>query len=241
MATAVLRRVNSAYFGMRRHVTEIKKAVFLLGFLEVSNIVLTAAILKLREIVKTSAQEQIFESIMRSSVGTAVFALELATYLNLPGKESAFTAGLLHGSGRLVLLFNYPLEYEKIFFSGVDGVFPTSEIEHSLFGLDHTKLNGLAGEHWNLPEDITNIIKYYLFPGHIQDDRIRKLALSVAVGSSATEQLCMIPGRNDLQFEAKTALRILARTSHSTPQDLIKLIQARRKLVTEYIHTMVYC
>ncbi len=241
MAAAVLRRINSAFFGMRRHVTEIKKAVFLLGFLDVSNIVLTSAMLKLREIVSTPAQEKIFETVMRSSVGTAAFALEIASFLNLPSKELAFTSGLLHGSGRLVLLCNKPNEYERLFHAEAEGVFPSAETEHEYFGMDHAQLNELAGDHWNLPDEVTEIIAYYLRPGHIKDESIRKLALTVAVGASATEQLCMIPGRDDLEFEAKTALRVLARTSQTTTDKLIDLIETRRQIVSEYISTMVYC
>ena len=47
-AALVLRRINSAYYGLRRRFSNVQQAVALLGFLEVCDIVLTAGMLKLR-------------------------------------------------------------------------------------------------------------------------------------------------------------------------------------------------
>lgn len=239
MAASILKRINSAFFGVRRNVTDVKRAVYLLGFLEVCNIVLAAALLKLRDIVKNPTQATMFETIMRSCVGTAAYTQEIATYLNLPGRETAFTAGLLHGAGRLVMLYNWPAKYEQLWFANPDEVMPSSEQEHATFNVDHMMLGALAATRWQLPEDVIQIIRSYLLPGHIKDDRLRQLALMVAVSSSATEQLCLNPENDELRFEAKTALRILARSSQVNSSDLVALIEAKREPVTAYITSMV--
>ncbi|QXD15661.1 HDOD domain-containing protein [Rhodocaloribacter litoris] len=240
IAAAVLRRVNSAYFGVRRHVSDVKKAVYLLGFVEVCNIVLSAAMMKLRDVVSTEGQVHIFDQIMQSSVGAASYAREIASFLHLPDAETAFTAGLLHNAGRLVFLYNRPDAYERLWMGNENGLFPPPEAERALFGLDHMRLGHIAANHWELPHEVGEIIGAYLTPGHIQDPARRLLALTVAVAASATEQLCMTPGDGRLRFEAKTALRILARSVGRDATELIELIESKREPVTAYIALMTH-
>ncbi len=240
MAASVLKRINSAFFGVRRHVSEVRKAIYLLGFLEVCNIVLAAALLKLRDIVQSRTQTDMFETIMKSCVGTAAYTQEIATFLNLRGRETAFTAGLLHGAGRLVMLYNWPQQYERLWFKPDGEGMPSTEEEQAAFNMDHLMLGAMAATQWQLPEEVIQIIRCYLLPGHIKDTPLRMLALTVSVSASATDQLCLHPENDQLRFEAKTALRILARSANVNSTDLIALIEQKREPVTNYIHSMVY-
>lgn len=252
VAAAVLRRINSAYFGVRRPIGDLQKAVFLLGFLDVCNVVLMSAMFKLTEILKSKSQIHIFEQLMQLSVGSARFAQELAESLRLPMKETAFTVGLLHAMGRLVFLYNRPKEYEALCSNGDTGdslhpamaapqqsQFPTAEAERVIFGTDHTELAGRAAEFWKLPEDIGRVLRHYLMPGHLPEGPLRTLALTVAVSVSATEQLCMPRSEGKLKFEAKTALRILSRTANISSDDLISLILGKQYEVTSYMQSMI--
>ena len=164
IAAAVLRRINSAYYGLRRRVGDLRKAVFLLGFLEVCNIVLTGGIMKLRDVLSSDEQAAIFERIMRMGVGAASYTQELALRLSLPLKHLAFTTGLLHIAGRLVLLYNKPDNYEALWFTCDTGRAPTIRDERTIFGTDYTELGGLAADQWHLPEDVARIIQYHLRP-----------------------------------------------------------------------------
>ena len=240
MVASILKRINSAFFGMRQPVGDVDKAVRPLGFLEVCNIVLASAMMKLRSVVKSRTQERLFETIMQASVGTAAYALELTTFLELPNREIAFTSGMLHATGRLVLLHNRPNDYERLSKGGPPGTLPSPESERVCFGVDHMALGGLALEHWHLPAAVAEVARSYLTPGHIRDPDLRAIALAVSVAASATEQLCLNPKKVNLRFEAKTALRILARNSPHTTNELVDLIEAGREKVTGYMSAMVY-
>lgn len=252
MAAAVLRRINSAYFGVRHPIGDLQKAVFLLGFLDVCNVVLMSAMFKLTEILKSKRQLKLFEQLMQFSVGSARFAQELAESLRLPMKETAFTMGLLHSVGRLVLLYNRPNDYEALWSSADavasehpavaaphQGAFPTAEAEQGVFGTDHTEMGERAAAFWKLPEDIGRVIRHYLMPGHLPEGPLRTLALTVAVSASATEQLCLPRSEGKLRFEAKTALRILSRTANISSDTLINLILSKQYEVTSYMQSMV--
>lgn len=225
VAVSVLRRINSAYYGMRRRVGDIQKSVFLLGFLEVCNIVLTAGMMKLKDVLHSNEQEQIFERIMQMSVGTAHYAQELSLFLQLPNRSTAYTAGLLHAVGRLVLLYNKPHDYEALWCTRDDGHAPSIEDERLIFGTDHTQLGALAADRWHLPPDLAFVIAHHRNVGQIEDPDLRDLARAVYVGSEAAQQLDLTDN-SDRKFEAPDELSELARERNAAPESLIELIES---------------
>ncbi|RMF56339.1 MAG: HDOD domain-containing protein [Bacteroidetes bacterium] len=238
MVTTILRRINSAYYGLRQPVADVRKAVFLLGFMEVSNLVLSTAMLKVRDLLSTERQLRLFDLILQASIGTAAYAQDLCKKLHLPTAEMAYTAGLLHNVGRLVFLYNDPERYAQLGERETGTPFPLPEQERETFGHDHMRLGAAAARHWELPDEIGLIIGSYLTPGHIKEPGVRQLAMTVSVAASATTQLCMEPARDALGFEAKTALRLLAR-SHGLPSSsLIEHIEAQRGTIRDYITMM---
>jgi HD-like signal output (HDOD) protein len=240
VAASVLRRINSAFYGVRRRVGDIQKAVFLLGFDEVCDIVLTSGMMKLRDVLNTDEQTRIFEEIMRMSVGTAAYAKKLATYLDLHEQNSAFTTGLLHTVGRLVLLYNRPDDYEALWCTNDYGFAPTVTSEQIIFGTDHAELGALAADSWHLPEFIVKVVRFYLTPGHIEEHNLRILALTLSVAATATERLCIHPGNGDGRaFEATAALHALARNLQFSSAELIDLIESNRDEINSYSHAMV--
>ena len=240
VAGSVLRRINSAYYGVRTRVGDIQKAVYLLGFDEVCDIVLSSGMMRLQDILHSEEQARIFDQIMRMSVGSASFAKKIAAYLDLNQQASAFTLGLLHTSGRLVLLYNRPDDYEALWCTNDYGFAPTVTSEQIIFGTDHAELGALAAESWSLPEFIVRIIRHYLTPGHLVDDpELRIMALTVSVSTTATERLCMDnPGTNP-KMEPNAALHMLAKATQRKTSDLVDLIDASSREIYEYSRAMV--
>lgn len=233
VAASVLRRINSAYYGMRRRIGDIQKAIFLLGFLEVCNLILTASMLKLRDVLHTEAQERMFDQIMHVSVGAAHYAREIAVFLDLPARATAFSAGLMVTTGRLVLLYNKPHDYEALWCTTTDGFAPSAEEERVIFGTDHASLARLAGESWNLPPDIVTVIGSYLEPDQIQDRAVRALATTVRVGVNAVTQLDMTP--NPMRkLVPPIQLYDLAELRGVEPDSLVDLIETSAPTAFEW-------
>ena len=225
VAVSVLRRINSAYYGMRRRVGDIQKSVFLLGFLEVCNIVLTAGMMKLKDILNSEEQAHIFDRIIHMSVGAAHYSQEIALYLQLPNRSRAYTSGLLHAVGRLVLLYNKPNDYEALWCTSADGLAPTVEDERLIFGTDHAHLGGLAAERWHLPTDLASVIAFHGSSRTIDDPDLRDLARSVHVASIAVQQLDMADG-TERKFDAPQALHDLALDRGVSSESLVELIES---------------
>ncbi len=239
VAASVLRRVNSAYYGLRRHIGDVRQAVFLLGYLEVCNIVLTAGMMKLRDVVSNEEQTTIFDQILRHSIGTAYFTRRLATLLDLEHASSAFTVGLLHPIGRLVLLYNRPDDYEALWFIEDAPAPPSVEQERSIFGTDHAVVGAMALEEWQLPPAYCDVLRHYLDPRHLQEPSWRSIALALNLGMAATEQLCL--SASDATFEPGQALPALLRATRSelTAEDVVTLLEREQQQVRNYIDAMV--
>ena len=239
IGASVLRRINSAYYGMRTRVADIQKGCFLLGFDEVCDIVLTAGMMKLGDIFETESQSDIFEQIMEMSVGAAAYNKHLAHELGLKERGFAFSTGLLYTVGRLVLLYNRPSDYEALWYTTESGKPPTVTSEQIIFGTDHAVLAARAAENWQLPADAAAVIRNYLTPGHIDKFEIRVLALSLSVASAATEHFFINGHQIDEEFSPPAALYALARQLQVPPEDIVELLSARREEVARFIQSMV--
>ncbi len=241
IAAFVLRRVNSVYHGVRREVDDVRQAVLLLGFEEVCNLALTVGMMELEEIVVSGESAAIFRDIMKVSIGAAFFGRELANHLRIPQKNKAFTLGLQHAVGRLVLLYNRPREYEALWTSTRQDFGPRVVNERMTFGTDHSDLGARALERWNYPETITAVIRSYHRPGALKGYNLRSSALTLSVAVSAAEQLLLslTTQRGKPFFTPTPATHALARLAKTTTTRLVEQIRPRRDEARDYIRGML--
>jgi len=188
-AAAVLRRANSAYYGLSRQIMEVRHAVMLLGYLNVTNLVLAAGIMELGEILHSQRQRKIFDRLMRCSLGVAFYSQNLAQHFNVPKHSMAFTAGLLHTVGCLIMLYNLPDSYQALWDSAEDGFVPDVAEEKSIFGIDHALLTEYACEEWKLPEALSDVLGAYNEPHRLIDPELRAIGLILNASVAATKTL----------------------------------------------------
>jgi HD-like signal output (HDOD) protein len=98
------------------------------------------------------------------SLVTASIARQLATELAMPA-DTAYIAGLMHTVGQLPIHLVFPK-------AGADieavckgrSVLERHQVEHSILGTDHNLVGEQLAKHWNFPEDISRVIRYYTDP-----------------------------------------------------------------------------
>jgi HD-like signal output (HDOD) protein len=76
-------------------------------------------------------------------------------------QDVAFTAGLLHGIGRLVLVTRYPEQYDAVLRERerVDG--DLLETERAMLGVDHILAGRALAEHWQFSDTLRQAIAFY--------------------------------------------------------------------------------
>lgn len=236
VAAAVLRRINSAYYGMRRRIGSVRKAVMLLGFLEVANIVMTAGMVELEEAFAADSQPEIFDEITRINIGVAQLSRELVKHYNHADYNRIYTTGLLHGVGRLVLLYNEPEAYASLWADNEDRTVPSIEQERTRFGTDHASLGAQAADEWKLPSFIANTIRSYSDLDSVEEEH-REIATVIAAASCAIRSLAKGTFPEDLK--TRTAIHQFAEMVDIDTDEVRRLIEAKHGDIQRYVSTMV--
>ena len=168
LTSRVLRLVNSAFFGLPRQISNIEHAISYIGRAELRNILLGSAITGLFADLIGHPETQ--RAYWRHCVRCALFARYLARMLGLgPQGESAFTAGLLHDIGQLVIRLRLPkqdLEINAI--RGENGL-DAAGAERQVLGFDHTEVGALLMESWRLPPVLTESARFHHRPAQAEE------------------------------------------------------------------------
>jgi len=166
MSVKVLKLTNSAFYGLSREVESVKQAIVIVGMEAIKNLVLSASVL---DMFKGKKMDQEFqEKYWRHSLATAFCGRILARKLKARGiidPDLAFSAGLLHDIGKIILCCFLQDEYAKFKEARQqDSSLPTYEIENKTLGYNHAQIGALLAAQWKLPTKIGEATTYHHHP-----------------------------------------------------------------------------
>lgn len=197
--TRLLRIVNSAYFAQQGHITSIPRAVMILGPSSVVGIVMGMSMMNMRTSLDRSTAAP-FMSLIRHSVATAFLAQRLVrrdpgfnpkdpASAELPGL--AFTAGMLHDLGKLVLLYNFPGKAVAFYNSGAHADPESLEAERRALNYDHVAAGSLFTQKLNLPHSLTEAISYHhdVFTADGKPHTFKKILYAIVCASKVASSL----------------------------------------------------
>ena len=152
---------NSPFYGLTKRVSSIEFAIMILGYDEIRNIV-TA--LSLMESIKNKSDQYLDQRIFwMHSIVTATIAKKLAMDFSLEKNGEAFIAGLLHDLGLSVIHRFMHSDFVAICDLMKQGI-PSLEAEKEVLGLSHGAIGEVFLTNWNIPEVITEIVRYHHSP-----------------------------------------------------------------------------
>lgn len=157
LAARVLRVANSPFFGLSGQIGSISEAVSVLGFNNLRGLVMAAAIIDSFPRTKQGFDWMAF---WRHGIGAGVCARVLAKRAGL-NPETAFTAGLLHDIGRLVMEVYFPQACAQVPWSGEGSTAEVLAAERAALGLDHAGLGGVVAKRWHFPRAIREAIELH--------------------------------------------------------------------------------
>lgn len=163
MCTAILKIANSAFFGIPREVATMDKAVNVLGFNEVHNIVLGRAVFtSLKKFSPTN--KRTINEFWLHSFHCGLAAKIIAEKLKCPPSE-LFIAGLIHDIGKLAILIAQPNDYLSIL-KMESGTWwrHRLEMEQQQFGVDHGEVGLQLLTRWMFPEQLLTTVGYHHSP-----------------------------------------------------------------------------
>lgn len=164
MTAKILQMVNSAFFGLRRHISNPADAVGLLGLDIVKALVLSVHVFS--QFSPTRIPGFSLEDLWEHNMAVATLAKQIARAEKQPPQvvDDSFTAGLLHECGKLVLAARLPTEYgEMLTLAGTEQL-PMAEAERRVFGATYQEVGAYLLGLWGLPDSIVEAVAFHQSP-----------------------------------------------------------------------------
>jgi putative nucleotidyltransferase with HDIG domain len=199
LAAKTLRLANSSFYGLQRKVTSFRDAIAVLGLRSVRTLVTAAAVTG--NFTATTAGVFDFKAFWRHSIAAALAARALARLVGA-SEDSAFTAGLLHDVGRLVIVTRFPQHYQATFAhrAAHDGYLLDAEV--AVLGIDHTMAGRALAQHWKFPPVIQEAIADHHL---LKDTEAVSLAGIVHIADAISHALDLSGEEDDLVPPISTA------------------------------------
>jgi putative nucleotidyltransferase with HDIG domain len=168
LTAQVLRAVNSPYYGLRWQVVAVTQAIALLGVEEVGRLVLLFH-MRQQMFKLDSHQSHFLDELWKHSLSTGLIAQTLAAKYQLVTAGKAFTAGLLHDIGKIVLAQYYPIYLEEVMQMTHDLEMKDVDSELQLVGITHAEIGAKLCTNWQIPSELVEFIRNHhepITPGH---------------------------------------------------------------------------
>ncbi len=169
MTTKLVQVLNSAYFGLPRTITDPTEAVGILGFETVKSLTMTVKLLSQYDKVKPVYFS--IDQIWRHSTSVARTARVMAL-LETGDNEcsaTAYTAGLMHDLGKVILAANFDEQYQGAHAVARRQQVPLWEVEKDIFGASHGEIGAYLLSLWGMSAEVVQVAALHHNPQNAGD------------------------------------------------------------------------
>ncbi len=160
----ILQLVNSAFFGLSRHIDSISQAVALLGAETINNIVLVTQVFDQFDESKI-ADFNIRKIYSHSlAVGTSASRIMKAMMNDRKLTDEAMLAGMVHDLGKLVLINSDNEEWKQLYLNRQHSDIPLYEQEKKIMGITHSEVGAYLIGLWGLSNKVLEAVAYHSDP-----------------------------------------------------------------------------
>lgn len=179
----LLRIANSAYYRGTQPVSSARAAIVRLGSRGVYEI---AVGLSLRKKLPDRIPGYDIESegFIRHGVAVGVLCERLTRELKGGERDVAFTMGLLHDLGKLVVGLYLAAEQRRARDFLLDANLSFEEMEHAVLGTDHCEVGEEIARQWGLPREVAIATRWHHTPLAAPDPASQRLASIVHVADA---------------------------------------------------------
>jgi putative nucleotidyltransferase with HDIG domain len=169
LTAKVIRLCRSALFGMKRGIDSIDRALVMLGEKRFLQLVVSASV---EDFYPTNGNGYSLckGGLYKHALGMAVICEALANFTGKAPADIAYTAGLLHDIGKVVLDQHIAralgLFYRRTQMEGMN----ITAAEKELFGITHSEVGGLLAARWSLPAVLSDVILHHHRPEQAEEN-----------------------------------------------------------------------
>ncbi len=175
ITSRILQVANSAQYAFSTKVTSPTDAVNLLGMETLKSLVLYSHVLN--NFQHTPASKAEFDKIWLHSISVAQTAqnLTMQQTQERPLAEEAFTAGVLHDIGKLVLMSVKPEEYKEAIRFAAESKTKPHLCERVKLGTTHAETGAYLLSLWGIPRSILEAVAWHHIPSESAEKKFTAL------------------------------------------------------------------
>lgn len=183
LSAKLLRLANSAYYHVSRRIGNVEDAIRMLGFVTVRTLVISSGLVGGFKNVPGMDLKRFW----RYSLHTAVAAKWVAKKVGV-NTDLAFTIGMMHALGQLVMHAGLPVEAQDL--DKTVGSFDSGRLaaEQDVFGFDFSQVGAELAVRWKFPDIFPDSIR--AFPRPLAGAPLSRMAavLHLAVWRATAEE-----------------------------------------------------
>jgi putative nucleotidyltransferase with HDIG domain len=162
LTAKILQLVNSAFFGAAREISSMEEAVQLLGFSTIRSLALAQRLFSGTAL--PASAEWSAERLWHHSMRVGAWARKIARLHGADAllQEQAFTAGMLHDIGQLLLAEQLDRGYLEVVKSAQNR--PLVELEREQVGASHAEIGAYLLNLWGLPSPLVEAVALHHTP-----------------------------------------------------------------------------
>ena len=207
----LLQVVNSPVFALRQRVSSIRDASNYLGIQRLRALVLSTSLIGQCDASRCPAF--VPETFENHSLQIADWSARITTGETRDRRlgELAFTAGLLHQFGVLLLAANLPESYGEVLRLAAAQNISLARVERQTYGVTHAELAAFLLASWHIPFAIVNAVGFHALPSVSAETTFTPLT---AVHLATAIDIQTTTGEPDFDRAYLERLRLLPRLEH---------------------------
>jgi len=164
LCSKMLQLVNSAFFGLPKKIDSPEEGLRYLGLEHVRTLVLSIQVFSLFDMVQV--KQFSLETLWDHSWKVGALARTITTFERRPADEieTAFTAGILHDLGNLVLMNGIPRSWQESLEIASLHSLPLWQVEREKLGASHAEVGAALLAIWGLSDQLVEAIAFHHEP-----------------------------------------------------------------------------
>ena len=216
LATKILHLVNSAFYGYRRQIKTISRAVVILGFRAVRSAALAISVFEYFKDESSTCDIDIADY-WKHSIAVASTCKVLAEATRVDQQEEAFVVGLLHDVGKLIEKRYFPDDFSDLCEAAREQHLSWYQCEKALYQIHHATIGKAVFRAWDFPPTMVEAIQCHHKP--MSANKVPQLTALLHVADFIAYQLGYgAPGAFPPEECSPDALKLLGLTLEQTAE-----------------------
>ncbi|MDJ0984709.1 MAG: HDOD domain-containing protein [Desulfobacterales bacterium] len=156
----ILKLVNSAFYGFKSKISDLRNAVVLLGYNAVRNAIVSISVINSFP-KRVKLMDFDISQFWKHSLAVAVTSMNIAQLSKKESPDNCFVGGLLHDVGKVILAQYFPKLFENVWSTLQNEHLTFYQAEKKKLPIDHAVIGAHLVTKWQLPADLIEAIRWH--------------------------------------------------------------------------------